>query len=354
MATVLVSGASGFVGKFLILALLRKGDTVFALLRQPQAQLAVLQHWLQTYGVNSEKLYAVRGDFKEANAGISAADWQAMAEVTVIYHSGALFAWGLTKDEAQQVNVLGAIALLTSAANALKLTRFVQVSGYMLTMTAHLQRLGIDDDGEKTNWPAIYQQVGAYEASKLEGHFAIKRAALRLNVPLTIIHPATVIGHSETGEIAPNQVFRSTLHDLVEGKLWAVPDGNGYRLPLVSIDYLTQFMAQIADYQDSAGQAYLVADENTPSLKAVLTHCANQRGIAAPRISMPVPLLQQLARWQWLGQQLGLSSEMLHFLRREQLNTTTSREMAAKMAIPSVLLTTALTQTMRYVMAQQR
>ncbi len=352
MATVLVTGASGFVGKFLILALLRKGDTVFAMLRQPQTQLAMLQQWLQGYGVSAERLHAVRGDFREQGAGISAADWQAMAAVTVVYHSGALFAWGLTTDDARQVNVLGALELFTAAAKHLQLTRFVQVSGYMLTMTAHLQKLGITGDDSATDWTKTYQQVGAYEASKLEAHFAIKRTALALNVPLTVIHPATAIGHSESGEIAPNQEFTRTLNDLRKGKLFAVPDGGGYRLPLVSVDYLTQFMAHVADYPETAGCEYLVGDEQTPSLKAVLAICADHVGIAAPRVSVPVPLLQQIVRWQWLGKKLGMTSEMLHFMRTEPLDTAATTYMANKMGIKPVLLSVALAQTMTYVMAQ--
>jgi thioester reductase-like protein len=352
MATVLVTGASGFVGKFLILALLGKGDTVFALLRQPQTQLATLQQWLQSYGVSAEHLYAVRGDFRQPGTGISADDWQAMAAVTVIYHSGALFAWGLAADEARLVNVDGAIELFTTAAKYLQLARFVQVSGYMLTMAAHLQKLGIVGDGSNTDWSKTYQQVGAYEASKLEAHFAIKRTALALNVPLTVIHPATVIGHSESGEIAPNQEFTRTLHDLLKGKLAAVPGGGGYRLPLVSVDYLTQFMAHVADYPETAGCEYLVADDQTPSLKTALTVCAERAGVSAPRMNVPVPLLQHIVRWQWLGQKLGMTAEMLHFLRTEKLDTSATTYMANKMGVKQAKLAVALAQTMSYVLAQ--
>jgi len=358
MKTVLVSGATGFIGKFLILALLNKGDTVFALLRQPEPQLADLKKWLQSYGVNTENLQAVRGDFREPNSGISATDWQRMAQVTVIYHSGALFAWGLANDEAKLVNVQGAVTLLTTAAQHLQLKRFVQVSGYMLTMKAHLQQLGIHGDDQKnqwdnTHWDTIYQQVGAYEASKLEAHFAIKSTALQLNVPLTVIHPATVIGDSERGEIPQNQEFNRTLTDLRKGKLFAVPGCDGYRLPLVRIDYLTQFMANVADYTESARQEYLLADANTPSLKSVLTVCANWAEIPAPRINVPIPVLRTLVRWSWLGQQIGMTSEMLHFLRQEKLDTTAAEKMAQTMGIQQGDLAAALSQTTEYVMAQQ-
>lgn len=358
MKTVLVTGATGFIGRFLILTLLRKGDRVFALLRQPESQLADLKKWLQGYDVNTDHLQAVHGDFREPHSGISGTDWQRMAEVTVVYHSGALFAWGLANDEARLVNVQGAVTLLTTAAQHLQLKRFVQVSGYMLTMNAHLQQLGIRDEdmndhGAKINWDAIYQQVGAYEASKLEAHFAIKRTALKLNVPLTVIHPATVIGDSDRGEIPSNQEFNRTLTDLSKGKLFAVPGCDGYRLPLVRIDYLTQFMAHVTDYPETAGQEYLLADANTPSLKSVLTLCAKHVGIPAPKINVPIPVLKTIVRWSWLGRQLGMTSEMLHFLRQEKLDTSATNKMAHAMGIQQGDLVAALSQTTRYVMARQ-
>src|SRR5256885_16569166 len=69
------------------------------------------------------------------------------------------------------VNVEGARRVAQLAAE--QESRLVMIGGYMLKNNEHLQRIGIDPGHpELTDWPAIYRQVGAYEASKLEAHFA--------------------------------------------------------------------------------------------------------------------------------------------------------------------------------------
>ena len=45
MTHVLVTGASGYIGRYLVKELLDKGDCVTVLLRRPAAQLPVLQEW---------------------------------------------------------------------------------------------------------------------------------------------------------------------------------------------------------------------------------------------------------------------------------------------------------------------
>jgi nucleoside-diphosphate-sugar epimerase len=348
MATVLVTGASGFIGRFLVLELLKKGDTVWVMLRKPRQQLAELQHWLHGYGVDGERLFAVYGDLEQPGAGISPADWQALQAVTVIYHAAALFGWNLSEAQARQINITGVLELLTLASAKLQLQRLVQVSGYMLSIKAHLRNIGIKEEGT-TDWARVYQQVGVYEASKIEAHYAIKAKAAVLQIPLTVVHPATAIGHSQTGEVAANQAFFQSVHDLLQGKLPAVPGGQGYRLPLVSIDYLAQFLARVADYPQAAGQEYVLADDSTPDMKAVLTVCAQAVQARPPRINIPLPLLRKVMAWPWLARQTGLSPEMLHFFRKERLDVASANQLASMMKLQQPRLPEVLARTAHFV-----
>ena len=162
MATVLVTGASGYIGRFLVKELLEKGETVFVLLRRPAVQLPELQAWLEAHGVAGSGVQAVTGDLSQPGAGVDEAGWRAMAAVTVIFHSGALFGWNLPEAEVRAVNVVGAVSLLETAAATLSLQRFVQVSGYMLTISGHLAALVILGYVSATDWPAIYRCTGSY------------------------------------------------------------------------------------------------------------------------------------------------------------------------------------------------
>lgn len=352
MKTILVTGASGFIGRFLLKELLKKGHKVFALLRQPEQQLVTLKSWLNKQQVDTAQLHAICGDLSQVNAGISASDWQVMQQVTVIYHTAALFAWNLDVNTARQINVTGVLTLLTLAQQQLQIERVVQVSGYMLSIEQNIRQLGINSEGKHRDWLQVYRQVGVYEASKIEAHFAIKRWATEENIPLTVIHPATVIGDSQTGELASNQGFYQSLVDLFAGKLTAVPAGQGYRLPLVSVDYVANFLAHIIDYNQSIGQEYVLADNKTPDLKTVLTICARSVNVVPPRFVVPIPVLRILLKSSWVAQKTGLSNEILHFFRQESLNVEAANQLAVMMGLSQVNLTQALGKTTQFV--QQR
>ncbi len=345
MKTHLVTGASGFIGRYLIHDLLRKGHRVYALLRQPEQQFPALTRWLADHDLHDHsQLHAIYGDLSQPDLAICSADWLAMREVSVVYHAGAVMAWGLTMAAARQTNVLGATTLLRLARQHLALERFVQLSGFMLTLQPHLRRLGITAEGS-ADWPAVYAQVGVYEASKFEAHFAIKQLAAALGVPLTVIHPSVVIGHSQSGEIATQQDFAKTLTNLLQRRLPLVPRGN---LPMIAVDELTAFMALIPDVAESAGAEYVMAHADSMTLYDALTICAQTARVPAPFAALPMGFFTALGRIRWLARRFDIEPETLSFIRPERLDLAASHAMQQRLGLPSVPLAHTLRQTTRY------
>ncbi len=167
-----------------------------------------------------------------------------------------------------------------------------------------------------------------------------------------MIHPATVIGDHQQGELASQQPFYQTLVDLKAGKLFAVPSGQGYRLPLVSVAYLTQFMANVIDYPQTINQEYVLADNSTPNLKQVLTVCAKAIAIKPPVLSIPIPVLKCVLTSEFVAKKAGMSLEMLHFFRQESLATEATQQLANMMALPLPSLEHCLQQTAKFVARQ--
>ncbi|MGO7580780.1 SDR family oxidoreductase, partial [Rhizobium ruizarguesonis] len=74
---------------------------------------------------------------------ISVEDWKRLAEVNYLFNTSALFAWNLSIQQAREVNVKGLINLLECVNEHCQLKRAIHLSGYMLTLTQHLQDAGV-------------------------------------------------------------------------------------------------------------------------------------------------------------------------------------------------------------------
>lgn len=346
----LVSGATGFIGRFLILQLLQQGHQVIALMRQPESQLPALKQWLLQRGEDAQRLQAIYGDLGLPDLGIAAADWQKVAAVNVLYNTGALFAWGLSRAQARQVNVTGALKLLTLLSQHCRLQRAVHVSGYMLTMHSHLQQAGINlEVPEQTNWEGVYKKLGAYEASKIEAHYAWMQQATTLGLNWTIVHPATVIGDDAQGEIPPGQPFYQLLADLKQGRTTAIPGSPAHRIPLVGVSELVAVMSHAALDQHTCNREILVADDATPYLSEVLQLAAHTMQVKAPRRYVSLKVLAFILKWRWLAKKLNLSAEMLHFLRTERLDTSVLQGLKQQWGLPQSNIQQALQVTAHWV-----
>jgi thioester reductase-like protein len=274
-----------------------------------------------------------------------------MQAVNVVYHSGAVMAWGLDMAAARQTNLHGAMQLLRLTHQHLSLTRFVQVSGFLVMLPNYLRDLGIDADGRNTDWPAVYKDVGGYEASKLETHFAIKHLAAELGVPLTVIHPSLVIGHSQSGEISLTQDYAKTVGNLLQRKLPLVPRG---AIPMIAVDELTAFMARIIDVPEAIGQEYVLASSDTRSLKDTLTICAQTAHVPAPYGTLPMGVFKALSQIGWLARLLEIEAETLSFIRSERPDLTQTHAMQQQLGLSLAPLTHTLQHTTRYLLAERR
>lgn len=348
-----VAGATGFIGRFLIAELLQQGHQVFALLRQKLKQQAELETWLIQRKVSLEKLTCIQGDVTQPDLAISKSDWLKLSTVNTLYNGSALFAWNLSMQQARAVNVEGAVNLLCCMQQHCQLRRVVHVSGFMLTLEQHLQQIGIDSASpEQSNWEQIYARQGAYEASKIEAHYAWISQAKQLNLDWTIIHPATVVGDASTGEIPANQPMAHMVDLLKRKKMSAIPATPQHYLPLVTVDYLVLVISHAAVEPSLAKRELLVAHQQRFVLPEMLSIIAAQVQQKAPTQFVPLSVLRVILRWKWLAQKLEMSAEMLDFIRTEPLNTSQLTQLTQKWDIQETDLRKALEKTSLWVYQQ--
>ncbi|HLD66174.1 MAG TPA: SDR family oxidoreductase [Pseudomonas sp.] len=342
-----VTGGSGFIGQHLLARLTASGHPTWVLMRRPQA-LAELRQQVERLGGDGRLLSAVAGDLTQARLGLSAADQEQVRQAAVVFHLGAQFAWGLSLEQARGVNVDGALQVAQLAVS--QGSRLLMVGGYMLENRGHLGRVGVDlQRPERTDWPAVYRRVGGYEGSKLEAHFKVLQFMGEQGGDFTVIHPATVCGHSRSGHILAGQPLAELIRNLADGALSGIPGSPAHWLPLVSVDFLVALMVAAAFDPSQSGRQVLALDEHTPNLQGLLAQLAAPLNLSAPRRHVPIGLLRLLLRIPGLARVLRTSPESLDFIQTTRFDTQAAQALAREHQLPWPDIGEALQATARYV-----
>ncbi|MEV0586882.1 alpha/beta fold hydrolase [Nonomuraea sp. NPDC050310] len=283
----MVFGATGFLGRSLVVELLAKGQRVAAAVRKD-----TLTPWLHAQNVDTSGLTVVTADITRPLSGLP--------QVRDVYNTAGRYAFGLSVEEARAANVTGALNVLEWAATLPELRRLVHVSGYRVS-----------------NVHPDYAHLGAYEASKAEGDREMRARAAELGVPLSMANPSSVIG--------PGQYIGlgSLVRDLWNGRLPALPGGPDVVVPIVTTGYFSRFLAEIPASPEV--EDYWVLDESTPPLPELVGTVAAHLGVRAPRRTIPLGLLRRLPR-----KITGADPETLSFLSADRYPTGTARALAAR------------------------
>lgn len=328
MATILLTGASGFIGSWLTPLLSRQGHALLLLLRQPQ-QLDALRRQCAARGGDPQRLQALAGDLSQPGLGL---DPGSLGNIDLIYHLGARFAWGLSAQQAAQTNVAGSLAVVELAARLQ--ARLILIGGFMLENPVHQHAIGIDLQRPLASpWPAIYPRVGAYEASKLEGHYRALALAAERGVRVNAVHPATLCGHSHDGSLAVGQPLHTLIGNLAAGRLSVIPGSPRHWLPLISVDHLCALLAALVEHPLADGSSLLALDEQSPDLAEMLALLGAGLQRRAPRHHLPLPLLRGLLRLPLAERLLHTRRESLSFIRTERYSTHATRAYCARVGV---------------------
>ncbi|MEQ9545556.1 MAG: SDR family oxidoreductase [Marinobacter sp.] len=312
--TILITGATGFIGRHVCAQLTRSHD-LYAVVRQPETQLPTLRQQVSDLGGQGDRLHAVKGDLDLPGLGLP----EDLEAPEAIIHLGARFAWQLDPATAHRTNVAGSLAVAELARR--HQSRLVFVSGFMLENHDHLRRLGINnDDPERVDWRRVYRLVGGYEASKLEAAIRVRALASSGDLDLVEVQPATVAGHSDTGSLDTSQPLFALLDNLARGRMAMIPGSPEHWLPLVAVDHLASLMA-VAATSDRVPERLLALDPATPSLKGLLAIAADLLGRRAPQRHVPIPLLAALLRLPGLPRLMNTWPEALNFIQPTRFDT---------------------------------
>ena len=185
-----VTGATGFIGKRLVKALLaRPGAVVHFLLRAgSESKLAALyEHW----GVNEDRAVPVTGDLTAKKLGVSADAMKALkGQIGAVYHLAAIYDLKADAESQIQVNIEGTRNLVEFA-KAIAAGHLHHVSSIAAAgLYEGVFREDMFEEAEGVDHP--------YFMTKHESEKIVRKEC---KVPWTVYRPAFVVGDSSTGEM---------------------------------------------------------------------------------------------------------------------------------------------------------
>ena len=272
-----VTGATGFIGRYLVSNLLKRKGTVHVLVRKGSEKK--LDAIAASMGWDRKRIVAVTGDLSKPRLGLTAAQVKALSgKVAHFFHLAAIYDMSADAGSQQVANIDG-------TRNAIELAAAIKAGCFH--HTSSIAAAGL--------YPGVFREDMFEEAEGLKDPYLRTKhesegiVRKECKVPFRIYRPSMVIGHSRTGEMdkidGPYYLFglikkiRSTLPQ------WVPTLGiEGGRLNVVPVDFVADAMDHIAHKKGLDGQCFHLVDPEPMRFGELMnTFC---RAAHAPEMTM--------------------------------------------------------------------
>ena len=275
-----VTGATGFIGKRLVKALLsRKGTVVYFLIRAESADRA--QDLLEYWGVDKSRAIAVPGDLTQPGLGIAKSHHQRLhTRIKHFFHLAAVYDLKADPEAQERVNVEGTRNTVAFAA---------EIGAECFHHVSSIAAAGL--------YEGVFREDMFEEAEELDHpYFKTKHDSERIvreacAVPWRIYRPGIVVGDSRTGEMdkidGPYYFFK-----LIQRMRQALPPWmptiglEGGRINIVPVDFVVDALVHIAHLRGKDGKCFHLVDPTPYRVGDVLNVFA--RAAHAPAMAMRV------------------------------------------------------------------
>ncbi|MGB3300862.1 MAG: thioester reductase domain-containing protein, partial [Phormidesmis sp.] len=282
---VFLTGATGFLGAFLLQALLQQLPTakVYCLIRAHNAVEAQqklrssLKKYLSSAEINYGRIVPVMGDLTKPLLGMSEEQFQLVAHsVGTIYHSGANVNMFYPYAALKSANVSGTLEVIRLAATgSSKILHYIST----LDVLESLIKMGGDVFYEKDSIAQGDGIAGGYAQSKWIAEQLVQRAALG-GLPVCIYRPGMVSGHSQQGDSNTNDVLCRFIKSLIQ--LQVAPD-LAMRVDMTPVDYVSKAIARLSSSPKAIGKVFHVVNPQPIGLNDMVA-TLQARGYAIAQI----------------------------------------------------------------------
>jgi len=258
MTVVLVTGATGFLGRALIRELRSKGVEVRACVRSLMNDLDVPCILINDIGPDT--------------------DWrEAMMGVDVIYHLAGLSEGAdssITDEDYDRVNAKGTLRLMQAAG---------QANVKRIIMTSTIKVLG-ELSGEKPfNEHSQPDPQTAYAHSKRHAEQHGRKLSAQHGFELTVVRFPLAFGAGVSGNFG-------RLVNLVQKGIPLPFKASNNKRSLVGLANAVDLLSCLKDHDKAAGETFLIADQPSLSTEELLRKIANLIGVKLVLFQVPKPL----------------------------------------------------------------
>jgi|GEM_PF-508008 len=256
---IFLTGATGFVGAFLLDELLRRTQAdIYCLVRSTDINSAKqkLQNHLESYLLwnpsFSTRIIPVIGNLSQPFLGLEYQQFQLIAsQIDLIYHNGAAINLVYPYSILRATNVLGTQEVLRLASQ-IKVKPVHYISTLSVLSSDSHNQVGIPYGGyAQTKWVAEKLVTSAHERG----------------IPTNIYRLGRVSGHSTTGVCNPND----RLYRMIKGfiKLGSVPEVDT-TIDMTPVDFITQAIVTLSRQQKSLGKVFHICNPYPINLRELV------------------------------------------------------------------------------------
>ena len=264
--SIFLTGATGFLGAFVLEQLLRRTDAaVHALVRADDAEtgMARLKSALDGFRIDAGEIegrvVAVPGDLAKPLLGLPEPVFDQLAgQVDTVYHSGANVNFAYPYGALKPANVDGTREVIRLCVRN-RIKRLQYVSAVDAIVKQGMVRVSEDDPLPETPMPHGYVQ-SKWAAER------IVRSAQDRGLPVTIYRPWLTGAHRETGVCHTTDYVLRLLRACLD--VGIVPDyDEGFNI--TPVDYFADALVYISLSEESVGGRYNLANSESAPLPVI-------------------------------------------------------------------------------------
>ncbi|MEL6332932.1 MAG: amino acid adenylation domain-containing protein, partial [Cyanobacteria bacterium J06626_26] len=266
---IFLTGATGFLGAFLLSELLQQTQAdIYCLVRSAdtksgkqkiQSKLESYQLWEDAF---SDRIVPLIGDLSQPLLGCSKQQFQHLAQqLDVIYHSGALVDSISPYQRFKAANVLGTQEILRLACQTkVKPVHFVSSTGVVPSGNAAAGSIK-----ENGNLDDVAMPGSGYAQSKRVAEKLVTIACDR-GLPICIYRPGFITGHSKTGICNTGDIIYRMIKGCIQ--IESMPNLD-VSLDLNPCDYVSQAIVYLSQQQTSLGNVFHLVNPQPLSMADV-------------------------------------------------------------------------------------